>query len=89
MNEQHQVFLYPRKAAIARTRSQIAHSGYEECYPANIFRQIQTVDTPYGVVLDAVREFEQQGWVERGSKDGRKKRIRLTEAGDRVFHALA
>lgn len=54
-----------------------------------MFRHIQTVDTTYGVVLDPVREFEQQGWIERGYKDGRKKRIRLTAAGEQGFLALA
>lgn len=89
MNEQHHVFLYPRKAEIARTLYQIAHSEYEDCYTANIFRHIETVDTTYGVVLDAVREFEQQGWLERGYRDGRTKRIELTETGERVFSALS
>lgn len=87
MNEKHRVFLLPKRAAIARTVYRLCTNEYEDCYAAKIHREQLASDTSYAAVNDAIKTFEQHGWIERIAGN-RTKQIQFTVEGRQVFSAL-
>jgi DNA-binding MarR family transcriptional regulator len=88
MNEKQQVFLHPKRAAIAHTIYILCNSRFEECYASRIHRELAASDTAYETIHKAIHVFEDYGWIERAASRGRAKPITLTDRGDDVFAAV-
>jgi predicted transcriptional regulator len=88
MNENHHVFLHPKRAEIAKTLYALCQSSLTDCYTARVHQNLASADTTYETVHDAIRTFEDHGWITRPNNQGRTKPITLTDTGEEVFNAV-
>lgn len=87
MEAKEELFLFQKRARIARTVYSLCKSPYQECYASKVFQYLPDINSMH-TVHDAIQGFEECGWIERVDQDGRVKPIKLTEEGEKIFGEL-
>lgn len=87
MEAKEELFLFQKRARIARTVYSLCKSPYQECYASKVFQYLPDINQ-MSTVHDAILVFEECGWIERSDQDGRIKPIKLTDEGEKIFGEL-